>query len=476
MAQRKTLTDKQVQLLRWIGGGCPQGIMEGDSYRISAAALRNRGLVRTSGRGPTWGAKITSAGRASLTAVDGPNPPIAREANASVTEQLVRDVIAAGGVLRVPRRGWYSRDGVDYGNRVRLATRHGKVPDGKRLTVAAVELELEIRLVDAPGRSYKRAELVQVSVPERVARYHSAARQFRKCSERHEVSREQLQRATRIIDAIAKEAERRGWSVQGSSESTNGYGRDSWTGAKDGHLLVVAGEHGFCLRLQEKGVRTRGPWEEEVRRYRNVSRDWSFYRDRELPSGPHDAGATGQLVIELNPRGGSYGGRQSRFSDRQSWTLEERLPQLFREIEDRILEAEHEAEDRRVAAERAAETAQREAEERRRTWLRLMDRAAERLLEDQHAGELRRQAEAWHEAERIRRYCDAAEAAHGDLAETARWLAWARNFAQRLDPLAGPPGAPEILEVTLDELQPYFPTGWSALGPEQGRRRSPYDG
>lgn len=465
MAQRKTLTHKQVQLLRWIGDDCPEGGIEGNFFRISAAALRNRGLVRTSGRGPAWRAQLTPAGKEYLAAVDGPNPPIPREANVSVTEQLVRDVTAAGGAIRVPRRGWYGRDEVDYGHRARLAIRYGKVPDGKRLTVTAVDRELEIGLVDAPGRSYRRAELSAVPVPERVARRHPAARQFRERSERHEISRAQLQRATRIVHAIAAEAERRSWSAQGSSESRNGYGRDTWTGTKDGHLLIGVGEHVFRLRLQEKGVHTRGPWEAEVHHYRNVPRDSMFYRDRPLPSGPYDAGAAGPLVLELNPGDRLYGGRQSRFADRQSWRLEERLPHVFREIEARIVEAEHEAEDHRTAAELAAEVAQRKAEVRRREWLQLMDRAAEQLVEDQRAAELRRQTHAWDDAKRIRRYCDAIEAAYGGRVETARWLAWARDFAARLDPLSRAPTAPEVLEVTLDELQRYFPPGWSALDP-----------
>jgi hypothetical protein len=83
MAQRKTLTEQQVSILRWIGDGCPARVMEGDSHRISAAALRNRGLVKTSGHGPTWTAKLTDAGRAYLAQVDGPSPPIPRRANRS---------------------------------------------------------------------------------------------------------------------------------------------------------------------------------------------------------------------------------------------------------------------------------------------------------------------------------------------------------------------------------------------------------
>jgi hypothetical protein len=117
MAQRKTLTEKQVELLRWIAGGCPEDEVEGDSYRISAAALRNRGLITTSGRGPTWKASITSAGTAYLSQVDSPHPPIPRQANVSVTQQLVDDVIAASGALRVPQRRWGSVGGVDYEQR-----------------------------------------------------------------------------------------------------------------------------------------------------------------------------------------------------------------------------------------------------------------------------------------------------------------------------------------------------------------------
>jgi hypothetical protein len=135
MAQRKTLTEAQARILRWIAEGCPDGVIVGQAHRISAAALRNRGLVKIVGRGATWAAEVTDVGREYLAELDGQDPPIARQANVSVTEQLVRDVVAAGGALRVPRRSWYPRVGVDYENRARLAVLHGRVPDGKRLSV-----------------------------------------------------------------------------------------------------------------------------------------------------------------------------------------------------------------------------------------------------------------------------------------------------------------------------------------------------
>lgn len=74
MAHRKTLNEKQLAVLRWVADGCPAGAQEGTSYRITAAALRRRDLVRTSGRGSSWRAKITPAGRDYLERADGPDP------------------------------------------------------------------------------------------------------------------------------------------------------------------------------------------------------------------------------------------------------------------------------------------------------------------------------------------------------------------------------------------------------------------
>jgi hypothetical protein len=394
MAQRKTLTEQQVAIPPVDRRRLSRRVMEGTLHRISAGALRNRGLVTTSGRGPTWSAKATAAGREYLREVDGPNPPVPRKANVSVTRQLIDDIVAAGGTLRVPQSEWWT-----YKRKAELATRHRKVPIGKRLDVVRVGDQTEFRLVDGPDA--QPAELVPDAVPETVARYHSAARTFRDRSEQHEVSREQVARATRIIHAIAVEAERRGWSASVPAQS----------------------EARGKLRLE-----------------RNCKNDWIFR------------------------------GRQSRWADRQSWTLEERLPHLFREIEERIIEAKRVAEEQRIAAEKRAEAERREAEERERRWHVLMDQIRHRLVETHRASQLRTQAEAWEQAGRLQRYCDALAAKYGDDPRTAEWIAWARAYAARLDPLREPPSMPEPPEETPSALQEHLPGGWSVYGPEHGYR------
>lgn len=189
-----------------------------------------------------------------------------------------------------------------------------------------------------------------------------------------------------------------------------------------------------------------------------------------MPSGPYDADATGRLKLELFcSQWWIYRGRQSRRADRQSWTLEERLPHLFREIEERVVEAQRVAEQQRIAAEQAAEAARREAEERERQWHVLMDQARTRLVESHRASHLLAQADSWHQAERLRRYCNALDAAHGEDPSAARWLAWAREYVSQLDPLAEPPKMPEPPEATEEALQEHLPSGWSAYGPAHGQ-------
>src|SRR5581483_5931474 len=65
-----------------------------------------------------------------------------------VTEQLIADLIASGGELRIDR----DKDKVNYEARVGAAIRHGKVPEGKLLTIENdTRREWIIRLQDPPA-------------------------------------------------------------------------------------------------------------------------------------------------------------------------------------------------------------------------------------------------------------------------------------------------------------------------------------
>jgi hypothetical protein len=473
------LNEAQVAVLRWIAAGSPAGVMEGYTHRISASALRTRDLVRIVGRGETWRAELTDRGREQLErlerelsapATDGRNggvaapaqlpqstepraaaAPAPRPKSLSKTEQLVADVLAAGGRLTLPDET--ANGGVNWRQRAYAAQRHGKVPAGKRLSVSWTNAGFEIELLEGETGNELGAE--EVPVPARLSKYHLVAREFRDRTSLHEVSRKALPRVLRIVHALAKEAERRGHQLACVRVREDAYGRSEWKPSQHGQLVFTINGHELNVRLWEKGAGLRGPYERQRKRWQE---------DREKPyrlmlfldrPKPYDSGATGELNIEV--LGWSHG-RQTKWGDRQRWTLEDRLPQLMRELETQAVEAE----ERRLAKER-------EEAERQRQWEAAMERAKGRLIEDHRREVLRRRVTAWNEADAIRAYCDAVEDRHGiDTIATdpraVEWLAFAREQADSAQQVprmpADPEATPEALKPYLGKWSPYGPRGW----------------
>lgn len=400
-------------------------------------------------------------GKQYLQEVDGPNPPLPRQPNASVTQQLVDELVAAGGSLRVPRKRWNDRDGIDYERRARLAESYGKVPRGSRLVVKPASAEeLLIELVSdgattpVAGGEESSLELAPIPVPARLSKYHRVARELRERTSLHEVSRKALPRVLRIVQALAVEAERRGYEIGCVRAHEDNHGRTEWRPKQDGQLIFTINGHQLNVRIWEKGVGQRGPYEHQLRRWKqDREQPFRLMQFVERPK-PYDSEATGELNIEA--LGGAYG-RQKSWGDRSRWKLEDRLANVLHELNLQALEAE----EHRLARER-------EQEERQRQWEAAMARAKQRLIEEHRLETLRSRVRAWQEAEAIRAYCDAVEERYGAARVAAdrgasEWLTLARRQADRVQELPQMPGDPEI---TNDRLKPYL-AGWSAYGPHR---------
>jgi hypothetical protein len=183
-------------------------------------------------------------------------------------------------------------------------------------------------------------------------------------------------------------------------------------------------------------VRRRGLWERESDYW--TSRSWgSSYRSIRRPR--YDADATGRVGIEI--AGFNREGRPGIFADRKSWTLESKLPELFRELEIRAVEDEQQAIE-----------ARRRAEERKRQWELAMQRAKDRYAEAFRARALQAQVGAWHEAKRATAYLEALEEAYGDQPEAAEWITWIRSHLATADPLQAMPQLPDVPEAKPDDL------------------------
>lgn len=91
---------------------------------------------------------------------------------------------------------------------------------------------------------------------------------------------------------------------------------------------------------------------------------------------------------------------------------------------------------REIRLERAARERERAAEQERQ-----LERRRQQAAEQEWRAQLERDAEAWHRAELVRRYVAAVETealcnqgAIDPESELGRWLVWARQHADRIDP------------------------------------------
>jgi hypothetical protein len=450
MGQPKTLTDTQVALLRWIAGDCPPGVMTGTSHRISAAALSRRGLAAIAGHGALWRATITPAGRAYLRQVDGPSPPRARRTEPLVSKQLVDEVLAGGGSLRVPAHRFDPAGEISGQRRVALADRGGWLAEGKRLTLRRLTGdEMEIELLDAPAVEVA-PEVRRVTVPGRVARYHPVVRWIRDRPERQEVSRAQLPRALRLLQGLVAEAERRGYGVEvvgGSSDERGG----GWSGPRRGHLTITVRGTATAIRVLEEGLPSRAYWQQHNTRW-----DYSpggRSRSVTAPISEYEAKATGRLRLEVPS---SHGRADAYWADRKAAPLDGKLGEVLAYAEAQALATEE--------RQRAAEL---QAIERRQLWEEAMGRARTRFIEHVRAEHLQTQVDRWRQAQEIRAYCAAASSAYPDDADTAAWVTWSHARADHLDPLNAAPAIPRLPEeIRTEDLKPFMERGFSPYGPD----------
>ena len=457
----RTVNARQLEVLEWIVAGSPDGVMSGTAHKTTAVALQNRRLVKVSKRKGVWRAEPTEAGcyfvehgayppghwsvgsepaspAAARPATREAPPEPARErkvAGLRPVDQMMADLAKAGGELTVAAdRGGY------WENLAAAATRHGKVPEGKLLRVARGKdwSERTIWLEDAPD--WMTVDLEPVPVAESLRSPHPVVKTLRDDKDWLPMNRGVRARALRILDAIAKAASARGYTVA-LPNAESGYRRPK------GHLVVTIGRHPNALIVDELNNRVpHEPTKQELQRAERYS--WAT-----LPT--HDRVRSGRLRIKLE-RGWHI--RQDSFSDTKTINLEDRLPQVLQELELRA-----------AAAEEQEHRRERERQERKRRWERARDGAIAQAREHHRAQVLAEQVGRWHDAQRLDAYLHAMQARVADLdpceQQAAReWLAWAQQHRKRLDPLGQPLRLPPDPEFAPDVIAPFM-RGWSPYGP-----------
>lgn len=239
------------------------------------------------------------------------------------------------------------------------------------------------------------------------------------------VSKPSFRRALLIMDALLKALEQRGYEVTAGPTVQ----------ILDAHVHFEITEAVAAQREQPEDHDLNGRYEF----------GHSRYRVKRIPSG--------RLVLQITHRD-MYWLRNCRksWSDGKKQRIEDRLNQFVAGliafaacVREREEEEEREARERREEERREKEKAERRAEKRRLI-----------QVEQKRVDLLMQQAQCWRASRTLRKYIEARKkqyvAAHGDItpeSDLARWLDWARQQADRLDPLAKSP--PSILDEPMPE-------------------------
>jgi hypothetical protein len=431
MGQPKALNARQLAVLRWIAAGCPDGGIDDPFHRISAGSLKRWRFVKVSGGGSTWKASITSIGTEYLARFDTDDAPELRRDPGTEGNDLLATLRANGDSILVPRPKWSQGKLVagrtDWAQRVDAANRAADCPDDRWVTITDVPSDkprrgffaepseqLRITLVATPdGFAVSRG---QVPVPSRVARFHPAVAAFA-ARRGSSFGGETRSRALRILHSLSTEAERRGHKVAFEPDGPllRRYGQgSSYTEYRESYFRIVA--HGIPTNVV-------------------------VVPERKDPS---------RLTLQLEPK--NWDSRRSSWTDRKTFTLEDKLPDVLREIEIRGAAAELERREK-----------ERQAQEDRRAWAAATELAAIHHATDGHPAALRKQMAGWREAHEVRAYCDAMANACGDEPETSEWVQWARGYADQLDPLRAHPKAPPAPTPTPEQIEALVPRARAAL-------------
>jgi hypothetical protein len=419
----------QFHVLSWIAEGCPDGVMKDINHRITARALANRGFVTIRGPGQTWTATITPAGTAALK--DAAKPDEEARAAETEAEVLLRAVIDSGGSVPLT-------DKRDHEKEVRLIAAALKVPwrlEGKKLELFSPwEGDPEWRIVD---HFPDMVTATPVPVPDTLRKPHPAVVAYEENKDWQQVSKPHLRRASLLLQALAVEAEFRGYAARPRKKSTSPYRRSNDDEPADRHLVIEI--DGFAYPVTIKEISEPGGGQVDYHARAKLP-GWQQRRQTAFIS-------TGRLQCGLDH---AWNGRQHEFRDSKRSTLDDSLPQLLREIEIRHLE------------DQARRTAKEEAEARKRKrWEKAMRDAEADLQFDHKATRLRDQISAWYEVRSIRGYADAMKATLAGMPADARgeaeaWIEWAEAYAARLDPLARTLAVPADRSFTASDLTPYL--------------------
>lgn len=429
----KELNQAQADVLNWINRGRPDGVFtENYDHRITARTLERRGLVTIKGQGPTWHAEVTTAGREWLA-----DPPkLNKTPKSSDADQLMAEVLAAGGEVEKDAHGYEQRNALE--KLVNASLRAAQRPHGQRLVLGTRPWPDRTTVVRLGPYFEEHVESSAVSVPQRVAKYHPVARAFLDQPDLQYVTKDSVSRAARILHAIATEAVKRGIKIQ-----MPGVDGQLQPGQKWGHLVLVSEDGPYAVTIKEVSGKG-GAKLDYAERYRSTRKRPGWQRARTTEFIP-----TGSLQLILDGRLSTYGGKYIKDTTRIK--LEDRLSELFAAFDKYKLQAEWQEEQKRL-----------EAEEQERRRVLAIERATQKYYAQARWDHFAALVQRQEDTTRQRAFLAAAHGRLGGLDEPERsqakeHLEQMGKQVDKSDPLATPSLLlPHIAEPSEVDLEPFM--------------------
>lgn len=470
MALDNPLNQRQLDVLKWINDGCPDGRWTDYTFKTTAQSLASRRLVTVSKRGGTWKAAILPAGEHYLATrayptghwtpprrtAPGrvqeaknwivPSQPVMRapkkspairtssdDGGLTPTRKLVQDIVDAGGVLEVDT----TDDGRSFTSLVGIINCRGMAPDGQEVVLTrARHNRVIMRLSEVSD--WKTDPPAKTLAAERIGRWHPIVAALRKDGRLDSISRDLRSKASRLLHALAREAEARGYKVRAPERNRHGYIEDRTR--LTGDLIIVMPEIECSVKIVQPTDRVpHTPTADELERQRKYN-NW--------PPPQYDYVPANRLNMTIDT--------SSRYASKITWKetktlkLEQRLSDVFITIERwAVVHAEE------TEAARLAEIAKRKRQEQQDELAReayVQDALGQRLLAD---------VEAWATAARLREFlvvmAERVERIGDSEERTAaeEWLDWCRKYAVEQDPLFRPIRRPRVKPPGYSELQEF---------------------
>ncbi len=286
--QRRPVNGRQLEVLQWVGAGCPERAWPDETYKITARALESRGLVSVSRRGGSWAAVITTAGehflqhgeypgepgpgpaaeqttpntanakkgvpqRAAATKKkversrpsDAPSP--SRSTDLALVEEIIGKVVAAGGPVDLGTVSFHA-------NALEALARQASNRPSDQL----LRLEVYGGWAERKCIAYLEQDLSSaisassVPLPLRVARPHPAVSAYKTDVDRRMVSNASAARAVQLLQALAVEATRRGHLVTARQAPEIRYTTEFRRSLRSGQLEITVGGHVYGLLMEER--------------------------------------------------------------------------------------------------------------------------------------------------------------------------------------------------------------------------------